>query len=60
MQYWDGSAWATTQAVNGNDRALRVVTFPDVTTDRIRIFVRNGREHFSRVIEVEAFGCTAP
>jgi hypothetical protein len=57
VQIWNGSQWVTIQSINGNDRALRVVTFPDVTTDRLRIFVRNGREHFSRVIEVEAFGC---
>jgi hypothetical protein len=44
VQYWNGTGWITLQAINGNDRALRVVTFADVTTDRIRIFVRNARE----------------
>jgi hypothetical protein len=59
VQYWNGIGWVTIQSVNGNDKALRVITFPDVTTDRIRVFVRNAREHYSRVIEVEAFGCAA-
>jgi hypothetical protein len=29
-----------------------------VTTDKIRVHVLNAREHFSRVVEVEAFGCS--
>jgi hypothetical protein len=58
VQYWNGGGWATLPggAVRGNDRVLRVVTFQAVTTTKIRVLVHNGRDHFSRVVEVEAFG----
>jgi hypothetical protein len=61
VQTWNGSQWVTVPGgnVTGNDRVMRVFTFPDVTTTNIRIYVTNARNHFSRVIEVEAFGCTA-
>ena len=62
VQYWDGDSWETLPggAITGNTLALRaVVLTDDVTTDRIRVLVRNGRNHFSRVVEVEAVGCDA-
>jgi hypothetical protein len=70
VQYWNGSAWvvlddpATPGVVEGqvvgNDKAMRVILIPSgVTTGKIRIHVTKGREHFSRVVEVEAFGCNA-
>jgi Fungalysin metallopeptidase (M36)/Fungalysin/Thermolysin Propeptide Motif len=68
VQYWNGSAWvvaddpATAGVVEGNvvgnNKAMTVILLPSgVTTDRIRVHVTKGRAHFSRVIEVEAFGC---
>ncbi|MDQ3803620.1 MAG: M36 family metallopeptidase [Acidobacteriota bacterium] len=60
VQYWDGSAWATVPggAVVNNDKAMTIILIPQgVTTERIRVFVTAGRENFSRIIEVEAFGC---
>lgn len=62
VQYWDGAAWQTVPngAVVGNAQAVRVFRFPDVTTTKIRVIVRNARAHFSRVVEVEALGCDAP
>jgi hypothetical protein len=62
VQYWDGAAWQTVTGgtVTGNDRAMRVFTFGRLTTTKIRVLVNNGRAHFSRIVEVEAFGCTAP
>jgi hypothetical protein len=61
VQYWDGSAWVTVPAgsVTGNDKAMRVFVFPDVTTNKIRVVVNNGRSNFSRITELEAFGCSA-
>jgi hypothetical protein len=58
VQYWNGTAWVTLPngAVRGNDRALRVVSFPEVTTTKVRVFAINGRNHYSRVVELEAFG----
>jgi PKD repeat protein len=58
VQYWNGSAWVTLPGgqVRGNDRVLRSISFQHITTTKIRIFVLNAREHFSRVVEVEALG----
>jgi hypothetical protein len=62
VQYWTGAAWATVPggSVTGNDKAMRIFTFPDVTTAKIRVVVNNGRVHYSRITEVEAFGCAGP
>ena len=59
IQYWDGSQWVTVPggAIRGNDKVMRTVTFPYVTTTNIRINVLNARAHYSRITEVEAFGC---
>jgi hypothetical protein len=60
VQYWDGTAWVTVPggSVVGNDKAMRVFTFPDITTTKIRVMVNAGRVYYSRITEVEAFGCT--
>ncbi|HEV3467767.1 MAG TPA: hypothetical protein VG148_00485 [Pyrinomonadaceae bacterium] len=59
IQAWDGSAWVTVPggAVRGNSLALRSVQFPAVTTAKLRVLVLNSRLNYSRVVEVEAFGC---
>ena len=59
VQYWDGNAWVTVPGghVTGNDRVMRVFSFSEVTTTMIRVVVTNAREHFSRIVEVEAIGC---
>ena len=61
VQYWDGSQWVTVPngAVTGNDKAMRVFTFPEITTTKIRVFVTNARNNFSRLTEIEAIGCPA-
>jgi PKD repeat protein len=61
VQYWDGSQWVAVPngAVTGNDKAMRVFTFPEITTTKIRVFVTNARNNFSRLTEVEAIGCPA-
>jgi hypothetical protein len=59
IQYWDGSQWVTVPggAIRGNDKVMRTVTFPNVTTTTIRINVLNARAYYSRITEVEALGC---
>ncbi|HEV2904671.1 MAG TPA: zinc-dependent metalloprotease family protein, partial [Pyrinomonadaceae bacterium] len=59
VEYWDGSGWVTVPdgSVTGNDKAMRVFTFPDITTTRIRVVIHNSRNNWSRITEVEAFGC---
>ena len=45
--------------VTGNDKAMRVfVLSTPVTATGVRIKVNNGRVHYSRIVEVEAFGCS--
>ncbi len=62
MEFWDGSGWQTLPGgqIRGNDRALRALTFPQVTTTKIRLLVHASRGFYSRVVEVEARGCPAP
>jgi hypothetical protein len=61
VQYWDGTTWLTVPGgvVTGNDKAMRVFTFTGagITTTKIRVVVNNSRVHFSRITELEAFGC---
>ncbi|MGB8511065.1 MAG: PKD domain-containing protein, partial [Pyrinomonadaceae bacterium] len=58
MQYWDGSTWVTVPngAIRGNDKVIRIVGGLNITTTKIRINVLNARAHFSRIVEVEAYG----
>lgn len=51
--------WTTVPGgnVTGNDKAMRAFTFPAVTTPKIRVVVNNSRNNWSRLVEVEAFGC---
>jgi hypothetical protein len=59
VQTWDGSSWVTIPggSVTGNNNVMRVFTFSPVTTTKIRVVVNQGRAHFSRITEIEAFGC---
>jgi hypothetical protein len=58
VQTWNGTAWVTVPggAIRGNNKVISKVTFPAVTTSKIRIHVLNGRVYYSRIVEVEAFG----
>jgi len=62
VQYWNGSAWLTVPngSVTGNDKAWRQFTFSAVTTTKIRVVVNNSRNNYSRIVELEAYGCPAP
>ncbi len=57
VQYWTGSAWATVPggAIVGNNKVWRKVTFPDVTTTKIRVLVNNSLANYSRITEIEAY-----
>lgn len=59
VQYFNDATtqWVTVPggSVTGNDKAWRRFTFPAVTTTRIRVVVNNSRNHYSRIVEVEAF-----
>jgi hypothetical protein len=61
VQSWDGAQWVTVPggSVTGNDKAMRIFALPLMTTTKIRVLVNNSRVHFSRIVEVEAFGCPA-
>ncbi|MDQ3268299.1 MAG: Ig-like domain repeat protein, partial [Pseudomonadota bacterium] len=41
LQAWNGAAWVTFATVTGNNLVKRTVTFPAVTTDRVRVNVTN-------------------
>lgn len=61
VQYWDDAQqqWVTLQSITNNTKALRSVAFNTLTTGKIRVFVKNARANFSRIVEVEALGCPA-
>lgn len=54
--------WTTVPGgnVTGNDKAWRQFTFTPVATTKIRVVVNNSRNNWSRIVEVEAYGCPSP
>ncbi|MGI8894573.1 MAG: Ig-like domain repeat protein [Casimicrobiaceae bacterium] len=56
LQAWNGSAWVLFATVTGNNLVQRTVTFPAVTTDRIRVHITNSRDGYSRITEIAAWG----
>ena len=59
VEGWNGSAWQVLGTVTGNTRVRRVVSFPPVTVDRIRVNVTASRYFKSRIVEIEAWGYPA-
>jgi subtilisin family serine protease len=57
VQYWDGAGWVTVPggSITGNNLVRRSLSFPAVTTDRIRVVVNSSLAYYSRIIEVEAY-----
>jgi hypothetical protein len=57
VQYWDGTAWVTVPggSIAGNKLVWRTITFPAVTTDRIRVVVNASLSYNSRITEIEAY-----
>jgi hypothetical protein len=62
VQYWTGSAWATVSggSITGNNLLWRKITFPAVTTQRIRVKVNAAVDGVARIVELEAWGTDAP
>ncbi|MFA5343012.1 MAG: Ig-like domain-containing protein [Kiritimatiellia bacterium] len=62
VQYWDGAAWITAPggSVTNNNLIWRKITFPAVTTDRIRVLINNSTFYYSCIVEVEAYASTLP
>ncbi len=58
VQYWTGSAWAAVPGgvVTGNSLVWRKVTFPEVTTTKVRVLIHSALGGRSRLVEVEAVG----
>jgi hypothetical protein len=56
-QYWNGSAWVTIPGgtVSGNNLVWRQLTFTQVTTTAIRVWVTGALASYSRITEVEAY-----
>jgi F5/8 type C domain-containing protein len=59
-EYLDGSNWVTAGSVASNDLAWRKFTFSPVSTTMIRVVVHNSRSNYSRLVEIEAYGCPTP
>ncbi|HEX8353446.1 MAG TPA: discoidin domain-containing protein, partial [Pyrinomonadaceae bacterium] len=61
VQHWDGAQWLTVPggAVTNNGNVWRKLTFPAVTTTKIRVVVNNALAGRSRLVEVEAWGVPA-
>ena len=58
VQYWTGAAWATVPGgtVTGNNQVWRTLTFPTITTDRVRVLVNSTTSYgLSFVCELEAW-----
>ena len=57
VQAWTGSAWQTVPGgvIRGNTLVKRAITFPPLTTTRIRVLIEGTVDGWSRLTEVEAF-----
>ena len=57
VQYWNGSTWITVPngTVNGNNKVWNRFTFTPISTNAIRVNVRNALAGYSRIVEVEAY-----
>ena len=62
VQYWDGSNWVTVTggSVTGNNKIWRQFTFSAVTTTKIRVYVTNSLNSYSRLVEIEAWTPSQP
>jgi hypothetical protein len=56
-QYWNGKDWVTVGSVVSNDLAWRQFTFLPASTTMIRVLVHKSRSNYSRILEIEAYGC---
>jgi hypothetical protein len=60
VQYWTGSTWADVPggAVTNNNLVWRQFTFTPLSTPKIRIWVTNALDGYSRITDVEAWTST--
>ncbi|HEX3098784.1 MAG TPA: hypothetical protein VHQ02_13770 [Usitatibacter sp.] len=56
VQGWNGSGWVTLGSVSGNNLVKRTVSFPATSISRVRVVVNNALLHYSRIVEIEAWG----
>lgn len=56
LQYWTGTAWVNLPGgvVTGNNKVWYQLTFPDVTTNKIRVLVDGALGGAARIVEFEA------
>jgi hypothetical protein len=61
LESWSGSAWQPIPgtAVIGNTQVFRCLTFPAISTSRIRVVVTRAADRYTRVIELEAWSAPA-
>ncbi|HEX7331728.1 MAG TPA: RHS repeat-associated core domain-containing protein, partial [Pyrinomonadaceae bacterium] len=61
VQYWNGSSWVTVPggSVTGNNKVWRKFTFAPITTRKIRVWINQVPDSWSRVVEIQAFGTSA-
>ncbi|HKU73659.1 MAG TPA: RHS repeat-associated core domain-containing protein, partial [Pyrinomonadaceae bacterium] len=61
VQYWNGSSWTTVPggSVTGNNKVWRQFTFSPITTSKIRVYINQVPDSWSRVVEIQAFGTSA-
>jgi hypothetical protein len=61
VQYWNGSSWTTVPggSVTGNNKVWRKFTFSPITTSKIRVYINQVPDSWSRVVEIQAFGTSA-
>ncbi len=57
LQQWNGAEWVTLPggSITGNNLVWRKITFPAITTDRIRVVVNGAIGGFSRITEIEVY-----
>jgi hypothetical protein len=55
VQTWNNGGWVTRATVNRNALVKRTITFPAITTDRVRVVVTDALARYSRITEVEAW-----
>ena len=61
VQYWNGSSWTTIPggSVSGNNKVWRKFTFSPITTSKIRVWINQVPDSWSRVVEIQAFGTSS-
>ena len=61
VQYWNGSSWVTVPggSVTGNNKVWRKFTFSPISTSKIRVWINQVPDSWSRVVEIQAFGTSA-